>query len=307
MTREDAGLSRPAPLDRLTIRALVQAALREDAAEQDLTSNALVPVDQQGRGVVVAKSDGVICGLQFALETYYAVEPRVRWMPAVSEGLRVAAGSTIAHVDGPVHAILRGERVALNYLGRLSGIATQTADCVRAVAGSGARILDTRKTTPGLRVAERYAVRVGGGLNHRNDLRSAMLVKDNHIAAVRARGGSLADAVRLAMSAAGPATAIEVEVTSLAELREAIDAGARAVLLDNFTAAALAEAVRLAQAAHVTSEASGGITRATLGAYAASGVDFISMGSLTHTVTPMDVSLQVVPEALSSDRRDPSI
>ena len=189
MTREDAGLSRPAPLDRLTIRALVQAALQEDAAQQDLTSNALVPVDQQGRAVVVAKSDGVVCGLQFALETYYALEPRVRWMPAVSEGLRVAAGATIAHVDGPVHAILRGERVALNYLGRLSGIATQTADCVRAVAGSGARILDTRKTTPGLRVAERYAVRVGGGLNHRNDLRSAMLIKDNHIAAVRARGG----------------------------------------------------------------------------------------------------------------------
>ena len=307
MTREDAGLSRPAPLDRLTIRALVQAALREDAAEQDLTSNALVPVDQQGRGVVVAKSDGVICGLQFALETYYAVEPRVRWMPAVSEGLRVAAGATIAHVDGPVHAILRGERVALNYLGRLSGIATQTADCVRAVAGSGARILDTRKTTPGLRMAERYAVRVGGGLNHRNDLRSAMLVKDNHIAAVRARGGSLADAVRLALAAAGPVTAVEVEVTSLAELREAIDAGARAVLLDNFAPGALAEAVRLAQAAHVTSEASGGITLANLRDYAAGGVDFISMGSLTHSVTPMDVSLQVVPESLSGDPRDASI
>jgi nicotinate-nucleotide pyrophosphorylase (carboxylating) len=299
MTREDAGLSRPAPLDRLTIRALVQAALREDAAQQDLTSNALVPVDQQGRGVVVAKSDGVVCGLQFALETYYAVEPRVRWMPAVSEGLRVAAGATIAHVDGPVHAILRGERVALNYLGRLSGTATQTADCVRAVAGSGARILDTRKTTPGLRVAERYAVRVGGGGNHRNDLRSAMLVKDNHIAAVRARGGSLADAVRLALAAAGPATAVEVEVTSLDELREAIDAGARAVLLDNFTPPALAEAVRLARPAGVTTEASGGVTLATLPDYAASGVDFISLGALTHSVRPMDVSLQVVPEALS--------
>ena len=299
MTRRDAGLSRPAPLDRLTIRALVQAALQEDAAQQDLTSNALVPIDQQGRAVVVAKSDGVVCGLQFALETYYAVEPRVRWMPAVSEGLRVAAGATIAHVDGPVHAILRGERVALNYLGRLSGIATQTADCVRAVAGSGARILDTRKTTPGLRTAERYAVRVGGGLNHRNDLRSGLLVKDNHIAAVRARGGSLADAVRLALSGAGPATAVEVEVTSLAELREAIDAGARAVLLDNFTPAALAEAAGLARQAGVTTEASGGITLANLGDYAAAGVDFISMGSLTHTVTPMDVSLQVVPEALS--------
>ena len=290
----------PAPLDRLTIRVLVQAALAEDGAEQDLTSNALVPVDQQGRGVVVAKSDGVVCGLQFALETFYAVEPRVRWMPAVSEGLRVASGATIAHIDGPLHAILRGERVALNYLQRLSGIATQTADCVRATAGTHCRILDTRKTTPGLRVAERYAVRVGGGHNHRNDLRSAILVKDNHIAAVRARGGNLAEAVRLAHDAAGPATAVEVEVTSLEELREAIAAGARALLLDNFTPGAIRAAVAEAQQHSVITEASGGITPDTIADYAASGVDFMSMGALTHTVTPMDISLQVVPEALSS-------
>lgn len=290
----------PAPLDRLTIRSLVQAALREDAAEQDLTSNALVPIDQQGRGVVVAKSDGVVCGLQFALETYYAVEPRVRWMPAVSEGLRVATGSTIAHLDGPLHAILRGERVALNYLQRLSGIATQTADCVRATGQTGCRILDTRKTTPGLRDAERYAVRIGGGTNHRNDLRSAILVKDNHIAALRARGGSLAAAVRLALDAAGPGTSVEIEVTSLDELREAIEAGARAVLLDNFQPHALHAAVALAKEHGVLTEASGGITRETIADYAASGVDFISIGALTHSVTPMDISLQVIPEALSS-------
>ena len=290
----------PAPLDRLTIRALVQAALREDGADQDLTSNALVPVDQQGRGVVVAKSSGVVCGMQFALETFYAVEPRVRWMPTVSEGLLVATGATIAHVDGPLHAILRGERVALNFLQRLSGIATQTQECVRAVAGTSARILDTRKTTPGLRAAERYAVRVGGGLNHRNDLRSGLLVKDNHIAAVRARGGSLGDAVRLALASTGPATAVEVEVTSLEELAEATAAGARAVLLDNFTAEALGEAVARAHEAGLRTEASGSITPANVSAYAASGVDFISLGALTHTVTAMDISLQVVPEALSS-------
>ena len=299
MTRDEPVPIAPAPLDRLTIRALVQAALREDGAEQDLTSNALVPVDQQGRAVVVAKSSGVICGLQFALETFYAVEPRVRWMPAVSEGLLLATGATIAHVDGPLHAILRGERVALNFLQRLSGIATRTRECVRA-AGDGTRILDTRKTTPGLRVAERYAVRVGGGLNHRDDLRSGLLVKDNHIAAVRARGGSLGDAVRLALAGAGPATGVEVEVTSLAELREAIEAGAGTLLLDNFALEALGEAVAVAHEAGVTTEASGGIQPADVGALAASGVDFISLGALTHTLTPMDISLQVVPEALSS-------
>ena len=300
MSARDTATIVAAPLDRLTIRALVQAALREDGADQDLTSNALVPIDQQGRAVAVAKSSGVVCGMQFALETYYAVEPRVRWMPAVSEGLHVATGATIAHVDGPLHAILRGERVALNFLQRLSGIATQTRACVEAVAGTSARILDTRKTTPGLRSAERYAVRVGGGLNHRDDLRSGVLVKDNHIAAVRARGGSLGDAVQLALAATGPATAVEVEVTSLEELREAADAGARAVLLDNFTAEALGEAVARAHEAGLVCEASGGITPANVGAYAAAGPDFISLGALTHSVTPMDISLQVVPEALSS-------
>jgi len=291
----------PAPLDRLTIRALVQSALREDGAEQDLTSNALVPIDQQGRAVAVAKSSGVVCGLQFALETFYAVEPRVRWMPAVSEGLFVAQGATLAHVDGPLHAILRGERVALNFLQRLSGIATQTQECVRAVAETSARILDTRKTTPGLRAAERYAVRVGGGLNHRDSLLAGVLVKDNHIAAVRARKGSLGDAVRLALAATGPATAVEVEVTSIDELREATEAGARAVLLDNFTPEALGEAVARAHEAGVITEASGGITLANVAAYAATDIDFISLGTLTHSVTPMDISLQVVPEALASE------
>ena len=290
----------PAPLDRLTIRRLVQQALREDGAEQDLTSNALVPVDQQGRAVVMAKSSGMICGLQFALETFYAVEPRVRWMPAVSEGMHIARGATIAHVDGPLHAILRGERVVLNYLQRLSGIATLTAECVRAAREGGARILDTRKTTPGLRRAERYAVRIGGGLNHRDNLRAGILVKENHIAAVRARGGTLGDAVRLAVTAGGPATGVEIEVTSEAELREAIAAGAKAVLLDNFTMEALGGVATIAQQHGVTTEASGGIRPETVPDAAASGVDFISLGALTHSAPPMDISLQVVPQALSS-------
>ncbi|MEE9277602.1 MAG: carboxylating nicotinate-nucleotide diphosphorylase, partial [Dehalococcoidia bacterium] len=202
----------PSPLDRITVRQIVQAALEEDGANQDLTTAATVPSDQLGRGIVTAKSSGIIAGLQFAQETYYVVEPRVQWMPAVMDGAALALGATIAHVAGPLHAILRGERVALNFLQRLSGIATMTRDAVDSVAGTPATILDTRKTTPGLRLAERYAVRVGGGTNHRFNLSAGILIKDNHIAAVRARGETLADAVRAALAAAGPATAVEVEV-----------------------------------------------------------------------------------------------
>ena len=293
-------LSPSTPLDRLTVRRLVRAALDEDGAAQDITSNALVPPDQQGRAVAVAKSNGVVCGLQFALETFYVMDPRVRWMSTVSDGLRVVTGATIAHVDGPLRAILQAERVALNFLQRLSGTSTLTRECVEATVGSNARILDTRKTTPGLRAAERYAVRVGGGLNHRDNLRAGILVKDNHIAAVRARGGSLADAVHVALATVGPATGGEIEVTSIDELREAVTAGARAVLLDNFTPDAMAHAVAIAHEAGLVTEASGNITLQSVAAFAATGVDFISLGALTHSAQPMDISLQVVPEPLSS-------
>jgi nicotinate-nucleotide pyrophosphorylase (carboxylating) len=284
------------PLNRLAVRRLVQAALDEDGATQDLTTDATVPTNQLGRGLLLAKSSGIICGLQFGLETFYIIEPRVQWMPAVVDGTPLAPGATIAQIQGPLHAVLRGERVALNFLQRLSGIATMTRAAVDCVAGADATILDTRKTTPGLRLAERYAVRVGGGRNHRDNLNSAILIKDNHIAAVRARGGTLADAVRAALSTAGPATAVEVEVTTLDELDEALTAGARAILLDNFTPDALAPAVQRAQASGATTEASGGITLDNLAAIAASGVDFISMGALTHTIQPIDISLQINPD-----------
>ncbi|MCZ6544550.1 MAG: carboxylating nicotinate-nucleotide diphosphorylase [Chloroflexi bacterium] len=295
-------LADPAPLDRITLRQLVQAALEEDGANQDLTTNALIPHEQLGRGILTAKESGVICGLNFGQETYYVVEPRVQWMAACIDGTAVAAGATVAHVTGPMHAILRGERVALNFLQRLSGIATLTAEAVHAVGKSQARILDTRKTTPGLRVAERYAVRVGGGINHRFNLSSALLIKDNHIAATRARGQTLADAVQSALQAAGPATAVEVEVTSLDELEEALEAGARAVLLDNFELGALAAAVQVAHARGAVTEASGGIALEDVGAYAESGVDFISLGAITHSAPALDISLNIVPEALEEDR-----
>ncbi len=286
--------SQPPPLDRNTVRELVRMALEEDGAGHDLTTDALVPLDQEGRGTVVAKSAGIICGLPFAAETYALLDPRLRWLPATTDGSRVAAGDAVAEVAGPLHAILRGERVALNFLQRLSGIATMTGAAVEAVAHTGAKILDTRKTTPGLRPAERYAVQVGGGFNHRFNLGAGILIKDNHIAAVRARGGSLADAVRAAQASAAPATAVEVEVTSLAELDEALDAGARAILLDNFAPETLAAAVRRARSRGALTEASGGITLENLAAVADSGVDYISLGAITHSVPALDLSLQLL-------------
>lgn len=291
-----------APLDRITIRQLVQHALEEDGASQDLTTNALVPPDQLGRGIVTAKQAGVVAGLNFAQETYYVVEPRVQWMAACTDGTAVAPGATLAHVTGPLHAILRGERVALNFLQRLSGVATLTAEAAQRVGHTRARILDTRKTTPGLRVAERYAVRVGGGVNHRFNLASAILVKDNHIAAVRASGGTLGDAVRRALDSAGPGTAVEVEVISLDELDEALAAGARAILLDNFAPADLPSAVGRAHEAGAVVEASGGITLDTIATVADAGVDFISLGAITHSAPALDISLNIQPETLSGHR-----
>ena len=287
------------PLDRFTLRALLEAALREDAAAQDLTTEITVPRDQLGRAIVVAKQSGVICGLPFAEETYYVLEPRVQWMPAVMEGMLVAQGATLAHVNGPLHAILRGERVALNFLQRLSSIATATRDLVDRVAHTKATVLDTRKTTPGLRAAERYAVRVGGGMNHRYNLNAGVLIKDNHIAALRARGGTLGDAVRAALAAVGPATAVEVEVQSQAELEEALSAGARAILLDNFALSDLAAAAERAHALDAVVEASGGITLETAAAVAETGVDFISSGAITHSAPALDISMQALPETLS--------
>ena len=286
--------SQPPPLDRNTVRELVRMALEEDGAGRDLTTDALIPLDQEGRGTVVAKSAGIICGLSFVAETYALLDPRLRWLPATTDGSGVAAGDAVAEVAGPLHAILRGERVALNFLQRLSGIATMTGAAAEQVAHTEAEILDTRKTAPGLRSAERYAVRVGGGFNHRFNLSAGILIKDNHIAAVRARGGSLADAVRAAQASAGPATAVEIEVTSLDELDEALDAGARAILLDNFVPETLAAAVRRARARGALTEASGGITLENLAAVADSGVDYISLGAITHSAPALDLSLQLL-------------
>ena len=284
-------------LDLNVVQRLVDASLAEDRADLDVTTGSLSRwIDwRQGNAQLSARADGVICGLDFALAAFAALDPDVRFLPEVSDGDHVSAGQQIAVVGGQLDPLLRAERTALNWLQRLSGTATITA---RAVAAAGARtkILDTRKTTPGLRPAERYAVRCGGGLNHRDSLASGVLIKDNHIAAVRLAGGTLGDAVKSAIAHVGPATGVEVEVTNLDEAREALDAGAGALLLDNFALDDLPPAVEVARVYNAKTEASGGITIEQIAEIARAGVDFISLGALTHSAPSLDIALDLDPE-----------
>lgn len=273
-------------------RACMQAArsaLDEDLRSTgDITSRALFTDEERVSGVFTLKEEGIVCGLPLAQAVFRLLSVEVEFTAKVSEGQAVAAGSALAVVKGPVIPILEGERTALNFLQRLSGIATLTAQYVRIAGRYGARILDTRKTTPGLRQLEKYAVRVGGGLNHRMGLFDAILIKDNH---VRAAGG-VGNAVRAVRAEVGPGFPIEVEVEDLAGLAEAIEAGADTVMLDNMEAAEMAKAVEKA-AGGVKLEASGGINLDTLEAVAATGVDFISVGALTHSCRALDISLDL--------------
>ena len=281
-------------LDLNVVQRLVDASLAEDRADLDVTTGSLSKyIDwRQGNAQLTARDEGVICGLDFALAAFAALDPDIRFLPEVSDGDRVSAGQPIAVVGGQLDPLLRAERTALNWLQRLSGTATITARAV-AAAGTRTRILDTRKTTPGLRPAERYAVRCGGGLNHRDSLAAGVLIKDNHVAAVRLAGGTLGDAVRSAITHVGPATGVEVEVTNLDEAREALDAGATALLLDNFALDDLPPAVEVARVYHAKTEASGGITIEQIPEIARAGVDFISLGALTHSAPSLDIALDI--------------
>ena len=281
-------------MERAAVRSLVAAALAEDRADLDVTTLSLAEWMGDAAGDVIARAGGVICGIDFARAAFAITAPDAIFTADAEDGRTVAAGERLARIEGGAAGILGGERVALNFLQRLSGTATLTAQAVAAAErGGNARILDTRKTTPGLRAAERLAVRCGGGFNHRDNLAAGVLIKDNHIAAVRARGGTLADAVRTAQRNVGPATAVEVEVTSLAEAREALEAGAGALLLDNFALADLPAAVALAERAGAATEASGGIALADIEAISATGVDYISLGALTHSAPALDIALDL--------------
>ena len=283
----------PGP-DPALIRDLVRAALLEDRAADDVTTAALVPPEQRGSGAIMAKAPGVLAGLPVARAVFAAVDATLEWREERRDGDRLAPGDRVAAVAGSLSSILRGERVALNYLCHLSGVATAAAEVVRSLEGTACRLRDTRKTTPGLRLLEKYAVRCGGGTNHRLDLAGGVLIKDNHLAALRCRGLGIADAVRLARQA-NRGQNIEVEVTGVDEAREAVAAGADELLLDNMPLDAMREVVRLlaGREPRPQLEASGGITIENARQVAETGVDFISMGAVTHSAKALDLSLEV--------------
>jgi nicotinate-nucleotide pyrophosphorylase (carboxylating) len=283
----------PTPhLDLNLAQRVVRDALVEDGAFQDVTTLSTVPPHQQGRGVFLSKADGVLAGLPLVEAAFAALDPSIRVEAVVQDGERLQHGLKIAYVEGPLAGILSAERIALNFLQRLSGTATLTRQLVDAVAGLHVRIVDTRKTTPGLRALERYAVQVGGGHNHRFNLSDGVLIKDNHLAAGKARGMTLTQVVASSRTAVPHTHRIEVEVTSYELAQEAVENGADVILLDNMTPPEMARCVEMI-AGRALTEASGGVTLAKIRAIAESGVDIISSGALTHSAPALDISLDI--------------
>lgn len=263
------------------------ASLREDIGTGDITTESCIPADAVSRGWFKAKEPGVVCGLGVAGRVFALLDERVTLTPKVSEGANVRAGDIIAGIEGPSRSVLTGERVALNLMQRMSGIATRTAEAVAAVSGTKARIVDTRKSTPGLRVLEKYAVRMGGGFNHRFNLADGVLIKDNHISAA----GGITKAVEAVRKNVPHTLRIEVETETVEQVREALKAGVDIIMLDNMDVPAMAEAVAFIAGRAVT-EASGNMGGRDLAAVASSGVDVISIGALTHSVRSLDISLK---------------
>jgi len=276
-------------LPTIMLEPLVRMALLEDLGRAgDITTDALVPAEAVAEAAFVARQPGVIAGLDLARLAFSLTDSRVRLEVAAPDGTAVAPGDLVARLHGPARAILTGERVALNFLGHLSGIATATASIVRSIEGYGARVVCTRKTTPGLRSVEKYAVRCGGGANHRFGLDDAILIKDNHIAIA----GGVVPALQRARAAAGHLVKIEIEVDTLAQLEEVLAVGADAVLLDNMTPEMLRRAVAMVGGRAIT-EASGRIDSTTAPSIAATGVDLISVGWLTHSAAVLDIGLDI--------------
>ena len=270
---------------------LVRLALAEDIGPGDVTTKAIIPKAQKVKAKIIAKEGGVIAGLFVAKEVFRQVDRRIKFMPAVAEGARVKKGKVIAEIFGSASGILTAERTALNFLQHLSGIATLTSKFVARVKAQGSRvkILDTRKTIPGLRLLEKYAVKVGGGINHRMGLYDAVLIKDNHLKIV----GGVKRAVEKARASLGPKKTIEVEAKDLAQVKEAIAAKVDRILLDNMKVKTLRVAVNLCKKVKVKTEASGGVSLDNVGAIAKTAVDYISIGALTHSAPALDLSLKV--------------
>ena len=279
-----------APIPDLLIQPVVSAALAEDLGRAgDVTAQACIAADARLDAVFAARQNGVVAGLACARLAVLALDPAAKFEAMVADGDAIHPGQVLAKVEANARALLSAERTALNLLGRLSGVATLTRDYVQAVAGTCARIADTRKTTPGLRHLEKYAVRCGGGLNHRFGLDDAILIKDNHVAAC----GGVGEALKRARAAAGHLMKIEVEVDSLAQLEEALPHRPDVIMLDNFSLEDLAKAVAMTAGA-VTLEASGGVNLQTVGGIARTGVQVISVGALTHSASVLDIGLDAV-------------
>ena len=280
-------MSGVAPLPRLLVERAGEAARREDLARAgDIPTLAPIPAETMSKAVIAARKPGRLAGLAFAESAFRQIDPAVAFVAETADGDRLVPGTVVARIEGPARAILSAERVALNFLGHLSGVATLTAAYAEKVAHTGAKIVCTRKTTPGLRAFEKHAVRCGGGANHRFGLDDAVLIKDNHIAAC----GGVALAIERARAFAGHLVKVEVEVDTLDQLREAMTAGPDAVLLDNMAPAMLREAVEIVAGRAVT-EASGGVSLETVAAIAETGVERISVGAITHSAPVLDLGL----------------
>jgi nicotinate-nucleotide pyrophosphorylase (carboxylating) len=271
--------------------SIVDLALSEDLGRGDITTDILIPPDVDGRASILIKADGILAGGSVAEIVFHRVDPELLVVRSTVDGSRVRAGEIVGHISGRVVSILKAERVALNFMQRLSGIATLTARYVAAVKGTKAGIYDTRKTTPGLRFLEKHAVRMGGGRNHRVDLGDFVLIKDNHIAILRGRGATLTEIVARAKATVPTGMKVEVEVTSVNDAEEAARAGADIVMFDNMSAPDMKRAVGILPAG-VQTEASGGINLTTVRDAALTGVDIISVGALTHSPGVLDISLE---------------
>jgi nicotinate-nucleotide pyrophosphorylase (carboxylating) len=267
--------------------ALIETALKEDMPQGDITSENIIPADSESEAIILAKEEGVLAGIDVAERVFHKIDPSIVFKKNLNDGQKFRKGQTLATIQGSSISLLKGERIALNFLQRMSGIATATQKFVRVLQGTETKILDTRKTTPGLRSLEKYAVRMGGGVNHRFNLSEMVLIKDNHLRIV----GSISQAVKSAKERIKPGVRVEVEATSIEEVQEAVQSGADMIMLDNMPKEAMKEVVKRVKG-KVPLEVSGKVSLRRVKEIASLGVDFISVGSLTHSYKSVDISIE---------------
>lgn len=281
-------------MPEIWLERLIRDALQEDLGSGDVTTSSIISNSQKARGIAIAKKSGILAGVEVAAKVFKTIDPSCSITVKKEDGSRIGGGDIVMMIEGLAAPMLMAERVALNLMQRMSGIATETARYIEATRGLKVRIVDTRKTTPGLRMLEKYAVRVGGGFNHRFGLYDGVLVKDNHLSLLRGMGITLKEAVRTLRTKVPHTLRVEVEVQDLAEVREAIEAGADVILLDNLKIDEIKAAVELVDRRAIV-EASGGITLDNVRAIAQTGVDVISIGALTHSAPSLDISIEIEP------------